>query len=461
MRKSFSRRKALKAGVAALAAPMFVPGHVLGKDGAVPPSERINVGLIGLGARCRRIGMDTLKHVPGINIAAVSDCLPSRLDTYTAAVNPKAKWKRYTEFREMIEKENLDAVMIETATHQRAWIACHAMAAGLDAYIEKPMSLTITEGREMVKCARKHDRVTQIGTQQRSNPMTNWACRLIRDGKIGHVKRVKTMNFVGPVPINVTAKHPLPKDSVDGKWWDTWTNQAEFHDYNANLFYNWINYVDYDGGGRSFGVTGWGAHAYDQIQNGLGTSQTGPVSITLMEQVREFDTGMIDFHRPTDDDAAAALADEPKEISGPIGRCVMRYENGTEIDFCLTNDQGPSFGAVFEGTDGKIEVNRNKVASNPKELTQNEENPGVLKGSQNVPHIQNFADCVKRRQTANADIEYGQRSTAICHLLNIARAVGRVGEELKWDPEVERFTNCDEGNSLLSRERRKGWELPS
>ncbi|TWU30669.1 Gfo/Idh/MocA family protein [Novipirellula artificiosorum] len=457
-----TRRSALKATAAAIAAPMFIPATALGKDGAVAPSERINVGLIGLGARCRRIAGDTLKNVPSINIAAVSDCLPSRLDTFTAAVNPDATWKRYTEFREMIEKENLDAVMIETATHQRAWIACNAMAAGMDAYIEKPMSLTIAEGREMVQCARKHNRVTQVGTQQRSMAMTNWACKLIQDGKIGTVKRVKTMNFVGPVPIpGGMPKHPMPEGSDGAKWWDVWTNQAEFHEYNANLFYNWINYLDYDGGGRSFGVTGWGAHAYDQIQNGLGTSLTGPVSITLMEDVHHFDTGMSDFHRPTDDDPAATLADEPKKISGPVGRCVMRYENGTEIDFSLRNEQGPSFGAVFEGTEGKIEINRNKVASNPKELTDSPENPGPNKGSENNPHLQNFADCVKSRETANADIEIGHRSTTICYLLNIARAVGRVGEELKWDPKTERFTNCDEGNKLLSRERRKGWELPS
>jgi Oxidoreductase family, C-terminal alpha/beta domain len=139
----------------------------------------------------------------------------------------------------------------------------------------------------------------------------------------------------------------------------------------------------------------------------------------------------------------------------------MRYENGTEIDFSLRNEQGPSFGAVFEGTEGKIEINRNKVASNPKELTDNADNPGPNKGSENNPHLQNFADCVKSRKTANADIEIGHRSTSICYLLNIARAVGKVGEELKWDPKTERFTNCDEGNKLLSRERRKGWELPS
>jgi Oxidoreductase family, C-terminal alpha/beta domain len=331
----------------------------------------------------------------------------------------------------------------------------------MDAYIEKPMSLTIAEGREMVNCARKHNRVTQVGTQQRSMAMTNWACKLIQDGKIGTVKRVKTMNFVGPVPIGPMPKHAMPEGSNGTKWWDIWTNQAEFHDYNANLFYNWINYLDYDGGGRSFGVTGWGAHAYDQIQNGLGTSLTGPVSITLMEDVYYFDTGMNDFHRPTDDEPEAQLADASKEISGPVGRCVMRYENGTEIDFALRNDQGPSFGAVFEGTAGKIEINRNKVASNPKELTENPDNPRPNKGSENNPHLQNFADCVKTRQTANADIEIGHRSTTICYLLNIARAVGKVGEELKWDPQAERFTNCEEGNKMLSRERRKGWELPS
>jgi hypothetical protein len=461
MKKTITRRAAIQASAAAFAAPMLIPSTALGKDGAVAPSERINVGLIGLGARCRRIAGDILKNIPSIHIAAVSDCLSSRLDTFTAAVKPDAKWNRYVEFREMIEKEKLDAVFIETATHQRAWIACHAMAAGMDAYIEKPMSLSIAEGREMVKCARKYNRVTQVGTQQRSMAMTNWACKLIQDGKIGTVKRVKTMNFVGPVPIGNLPKHPMPSDADGTKWWDVWTSQASFREYNSNLFYNWINYINYDGGGRSFGVTGWGAHAYDQIQNGLGTSLTGPVSITLMEKVTNFETGMKDFHRPTDDEPAAQLADMSKDISGPIGRCVMKYANGTEIDFMLKNDEGPSFGAVFEGTKGKIEINRNKVASNPKELTESPENPGPNKGSENNPHLQNFADCVKSREKANADIEIGHRSTTICYLLNIARAVGKVGEELKWDPEAERFTNSDEGNKLLSRERRKGWELPA
>lgn len=456
-----SRRSALGITAAAAAAPLFLPARVLGLDGTAPPSERLNVGLIGLGARCRRIATDILAKVPTVNIVAVSDCLPSRLDSFTAAVKPDATWKRYVEFRDMIDKEKLDAVFIETATHQRAWVACHAMAAGMDAYIEKPMSLTITEGRAMVRCARTHRRVTQIGSQQRSNPMTNWACRMIQDGKIGTVKRVRTMNFVGPVPVPVTAAHPFPDGAGDARWWDVWLNQAPVRDYNANLFYNWINYVDYDGGGRSFGVTGWGAHAYDQIQNGLGTNETGPVSITLLEKVHELDAGLEDFRRPTDDEPAAQRADESRRVVGPVGRCVMRYANGTEIDFVLRNDEGPSFGAVFEGSDGKIEINRNKVASNPKELTENDENPGALRGSENVPHIQNFADCVKTRDKANADIEYGHRSTTICYLLNIARGIGRVGEELRWDPDAERFTNCDEANAMLSRERRTGWELPT
>ncbi len=456
----FSRRSLLKAATAAFAAPMIIPASALGRDGAVAPSERIRVGLIGLGSRCRRIATDTLKNVPTIEIAAVSDCLPTRLDTFTAAVAPDAKWSRYVEFREMIDKENLDGVMIETTTHARAWIACHAMAAGMDAYIEKPMCLTIAEGREMVNCARRHDRVTQIGTQQRSCPYTNFASDLVQNGAIGKVKRVLTMNFIGPVPVDVTRTDPWPEGITDGKWWDVWTNQAEFRPYNADLFYNWINYIDYDGGGRSFGVTGWGAHAYDQIQRGLGTSETGPVSVTLKEAPYPQTIDKEDFHRPTDDEEAAKLAVAPKQISGPRGRVVMRYDNGTEIDFSLNDDWGPQFGAIFEGENGKIEINRNKVAVNPKELLETDANPGPMQGSENNPHLQNWADCVKSRERCNADIEYGQRSTTLCYLVNIARDVGRIDEELHWDPQTEQFTNCEAGNKLLSRERRKGYELP-
>ncbi len=139
----------------------------------------------------------------------------------------------------------------------------------------------------------------------------------------------------------------------------------------------------------------------------------------------------------------------------------MWFDNGTELRLNLDGDRGPGLGCIFVGEKGKIEINRDKVSANPKERLTGEGNPGHLKVSENHDHLANWADCMKTRKRCNADIEYGQRSSTLCYLVNIAREVGEVGKKLQWDPVAERFTNCDAGNKLLSRPRRKGYELPS
>ena len=157
----------------------------------------MNVGIIGLGGRACQVA-NTCFHVPQVRIVAVCDCLLPRCNDFAKRVGKDQNWKRYDDFRKMIEKEKLDAVMIETTTHARAWIAILAMQAGMDAYIEKPMCLTIAEGRAMVRAARKFNRVTQVGTQQRSMPINNWASDLVKNGAIGKVLTVLAPNFIGP-----------------------------------------------------------------------------------------------------------------------------------------------------------------------------------------------------------------------------------------------------------------------
>jgi predicted dehydrogenase len=391
---------------------------------------------------------------------AVCDLFQPRIEALQSSVGKDQNWTGYTDFREMIEKEKLDAVMVETTTHARAWITCHAMAAGVDVYIEKPMCLTIAEGRHMVNVARKYDRVTQVGTQQRSIPLNNWASDLVKQGAIGNVTTVLAPNFVGPVRWTPQPTQPMPKGGCQN-WWDIWTNQAEMRPYHANLHYGWSRWWAYDGGGRCFGVTGWGTHSYDQIQRGLGTDETGPVEVVLEEAVRDMDCGKFDPRKPTDDETGARYYNMTKNVIGPRAKMRMRYANGTELRLNLDGDWGPGLGCVFVGEEGKIEVNRDKIAANPKELVQSPDNPGNLTVPENQPHLENWARCIKTRERCNADIEYGQRSSTLCYLVNIARDVGRVGETLRWDPDTERFTNCDEGNQLLSRERRAGYELPT
>jgi hypothetical protein len=425
----------------------------------ISPNEKVKVGLIGLGGRCREIAKTCLR-IPDMQIVAVCDCFQPRVDAFLSDTGKEQNWKGYSGFREMIEKEKLDAVMVETTTHARAWVTCYAMAAGMDVYIEKPMCLTIAEGRQMVKVARKYQRVTQVGTQQRSIALNNWASDLVKNGSLGKIKRVSAPNFIGPIRWD-----PKPAEEMPGgggeNWWDIWTNQAVLRPYHKELHRGWSRWWDYDGGGVSFGVTGWGTHSYDQIQRGLGTDETGPVEVVLEEPVREMRAGKFEDRTPNEDETGAAYYGMIKDAAGPRAKVRMKYANGTELHLYLDGDSSPGLGCIFVGEKGKIEINRDKIAADPKELVQSPDIPGHLQVPETQPHIENWVQCIKTRRTCTADVEYGQRSSTLCYLVNIARDLGRVGETLKWNPVNERFTNCDEGNALVSRPRRKGYELPT
>ena len=453
-RRSLTRRTVLKAAGAAVALPYLVPGDVL----HAAPSETVRVGIIGLGGRARSI-VNESREVKGFKIAAVCDCFLPRVGDFVKAVGPNAGWATYDDFRQMIEKEKLDGVMVETTTHARAWIVMLAMQAGMDTYIEKPMCLTIGEGRQMVKAARKFQRVTQVGTQQRSIPLNNWASDLVKNGALGKCLTVLAPDFVGPDRWTSTEEKPMPKGGSD-KWWDIWTNQAVLRPYHPSLHHGWDRWWDYDGGGRCFGVTGWGTHSYDQINRALGTDDTGPTEVILEEPVQMRDTGKYAPEDRSLEDTGSAYHGLSKPVVGARAKVTMKFAGGTQLKLHLDGDRGPGLGAIFTCEKGKIEINRNKLAANPKDILLSKDSPGTNKRPETEGHIQNWIDCVKSRSRCNADIEIGLRATTLCYLVNIVRDVGKVGETLKWDPAAERFTNCDEGNKFLTRPRRKGYELP-
>lgn len=450
-----NRRDFLK--LTAASAPLLISAKALGRTGS-SANETVNIGLIGLGGRCKYL-VDSVRQVPQLHIAAICDCFKPRVDDFLKDVAKGDKWNGYTDFREMFDKEKLDGIMVMTTTHARAWVACNAMDAGLDVYIEKPMCLTIAEGREMVNFARKTKRVTQVGTQQRSIPLNNWASDLVKNGAIGKVTQVLAPNFIGPARWTDQPEQPMPPGG-DDKWWDTWTNQAVFRPYHPDLHRGWARWWDYDGGGISFGVTGWGTHSYDQINRGLGTDETGPIEILLEEPVTDKPAGKFEERTISDNETGAHYYGMIKTASGPRANVKMTYKNGVEVLMHLDGDCSPGLGCIFVGEKGKIEINRDKIYAEPGEIASGSDRPEPLKVEESQPHLTNWAECIKSRKTCNADIEYGQRSSSLCYLVNIARDIGRVGEPLKWDPEKERFTNCDEANELLSRPRRKGYELP-
>jgi predicted dehydrogenase len=463
---TWTRRNFLKTGSAALLLPTVVPASVLGREGFAPPSETVRVGIIGCGLRARAIRNEST-DIKGFKVVAVCDCLKQQADDFASQLANGEQWGVYEDFRQMIEQEKLDAVMVETTTHARAWITILAMQMGVDLYIEKPMCLTISEGRAMVNAARQSQRVTQVGTQQRSMPINNWASDLVKNGAIGKIKTVLAPNFIGPARWTKSTSSDITTPAEP--WWDVWTNQAELRPYDTELHRGWARWRDYDAGGLCFGVSGWGTHAYDQINRALGTDDTGPVEVLLEEELADRDSGKFAPRETVGGLAPGVTGDVDTgaeyyslaKLSGPRAKVTMKFADGVELKLHLDGDRGPGLGAIFIGENGKLEINRNKIASNSKELTSASDNPGPNRRPETAYHIENWIECIKTRERCNADVEIGQRSSTLCELVNIARDVGRVGETLRWDPAAERFTNCDEANQMLSRPRRAGYELPS
>ena len=395
------------AAAAVLGFPMVAAREVLGATRRPGPNDRIQVGFIGLGGRARWI----LKNeaLPGADLIAAADCYLTRVNEAAQQVEGGDKWRKYQHYRDMLEKEKLDAVFVETTTHARVLICIHAMQAGCDTYVEKPQSLTVAEGRTLVKAARKYKRVVQTGAQQRSMPINMHASKLVRDGAIGKVRTVITCNFA---PGRVWKPRDTPDELPAGMDWDQWCNQTELRPFYLELFNSWGEFAQFDGGGQSWGVTGWGTHSLDQVQCALGTDTTGPVEIWPEDQ-------------------------------GPRCKVTMRYANGVLLKIEGANRGMEDLGAIFIGDKGRIEILRGDYTANPPELRQNA-SPVTPQGpKESIPHIENFFDCIRTRKPTNAGAETGHRATTLCHLLNICRAVQR---KLHWDPKKEQFVGDDEAN---------------
>jgi predicted dehydrogenase len=421
------RRDFLKSTAAATAAgigfPYYVPRSVMAAPGKPGANDRFKVAFIGVGGRANQLINDQnlFDHA---DIVAVADCWQQRIEQQAKRTKDSDKWHTYNDYRHLLEKEKVDAVFVPTPTHARALISIHAMQAGFDVYAEKPVCLTIAEGRAMVKAARKYNKIFQVGTQQRSMPSNVYASKLVREGAIGKIREVIACNFTPPTRWEPKPEQPKP----EGLDWDQWCNQTELRPYHPELHLKWGLWWDYDGGGQSWGVTGWGTHALDQVQCALGTDDTGPVEV---------------------------WPEEP----GPHGKVTMKYANGTLLRCHAPKRDLADLGAIFVGDLGVIEIKRGSYTSTIPELYKDQ--PTTMPA--NVPqevvwHLDNFFDCLRTRKLPNADIEIAHRSTTVCYLMNICRELGR---KLQWDPKAEKFVGDDEANKLLSRPRRKGYELPA
>ncbi|HYW79580.1 MAG TPA: Gfo/Idh/MocA family oxidoreductase [Thermoguttaceae bacterium] len=411
-RRSFLKRSA----AAGVGLPCFVSSSALAAPGRPGANDRVIIGFIGTGGRARQL----MDHVPADGrIVAICDCYRQRtIDTLN---EKQTDWTTYQYHQKMLDTENLDAVVVATPDHARVLPCIHACQAGLDVYAEKPLTLTIAEGRALVNAARKYKTVFQVGSQQRTMEMNRFACELVRTGGIGKIRKVQGICYTGPRDYEGLGEQPIP----EGDDWNVWQAQTEARPFNHALQFGWMGWRAYSGGE----MTNWGAHGVDQIQWALGKSTTGPVELWPV-------------------------------TPGPNGKVSMRYADGIQVDYELAS--GPQGGGIFTGSDCKIEINRNKFTTNPPDFVKDGPDPAEAQSWEGAgwvarPHIQNWIDCIKTRQRPNADVEIGHRSISVCHLVNITRQIGR---PLRFDPDAETFPGDEEANAYLDRPRRKGWELP-
>ncbi|AKJ65244.1 Gfo/Idh/MocA family protein [Kiritimatiella glycovorans] len=427
-RRGFLRRSTLAAASTA-AAPYVIPSSALGLNGIVPPSERIVLGLIGLGKISRGHFGSMLNH-PGVQIAAVCDVdRTKREDKKTAAESryaqnrPSGTWRgvdAYNEYERIVERDDIDACFVMTPDHWHVPIAMAAVRSGQDVYCEKPMSLTIREGRMLSDAVRRYGRVLQVGSQQRSNTAFRRAAEIVRNGWIGKVHTIYARLGTFPPPLALP-EQPVP----EGFDYDRWLGRAPWHPYHpervsGSFSRGWRRFWDY--GSRKNGD--WGAHHYDIIQWALGMQYSGP-----------------EFFFP--------VGHEGSEHQG------FRYADGTTV---LRDHPAPSGQMIhFIGEDGVVAVSRRDVLiTEPAHLATLPLSPSDEHLYVSDNHRENFLECVRSRRHPIADVEIGHRTATICHLSAISERLGRT---LKWDPDREAILGNREASRWMARPRRAPYTL--
>lgn len=430
-----NRRDFVGKAAAALTGIMIVPRFVLGgkkPDGSkyLAPSDMVSLGFIGTGKQGKGL-TDAFLNTGETKIVAISEVYKAKaqmaLDRIKASyakntqLGAMAEIAVYNDFRELLARKDVDAVVIAAPDHWHAAMAVRAAEAGKDIYCEKPLSLTVKEGRAMVNAARKHNRVFQTGSMQRSWPEFRQTAELVRNGYIGQVKSIKVN--VGPPP----SAYNLPAETIpDGLDWSKWLGPNEPVAFNSELappitkdvFPNWRNYREFGGGM----VTDWGAHMFDIVQWALDMDNSGPV-----------------------------------EVIAPDGKdhpfLTYRYENG----ITMTHEKWDWSNAIlFTGTEGEIRVQRKKIETTPASLKDKvigEKEKHVYK-SEN--HHKDFLQAMRTRSKPICDVEVGHRTASVCNIGNIAY---RLNRPLQWNPKKEEFKNDKEANDLLGRSMNKEWGI--
>jgi predicted dehydrogenase len=393
---------------AALAAPRFLLG--------CNSSDEVTLGFIGNGKQALDLQGFFLK-TGGVRILAAADVYQDKVKRFASKLSG---CDTYHDFRKVLDRKDIDAVVIATPDHWHATAAVMAAKAGKDIYCEKPLSLTIKEGRAMVNATRQHNRVFQTGSMQRSSPEFRQAVELVRNGYIGDIKTVQVN--VGPPP----KPYDLPAETLPASLdWNFWLGpNMEQSAFNHNLapglkddfWAHWRDYKEFGGGG----MTDWGAHMFDIAQWGLDMDSSGPVKVNPPDKDHQYLT--------------------------------YEYANGiTMTHVPALKDQS----VTFTGTKGEVHVMRGELRTTPPELKDKVIGDSEKHVYRSDDHYHDFLQAIRKRSKPIADVEIGHRTATVCNIGNIAYALNR---PLKWDPVKEVFDDAD-ANKLTGREMKKEWNV--
>ncbi|MHC4443501.1 MAG: Gfo/Idh/MocA family protein [Planctomycetota bacterium] len=428
--KNLSRRRFIKVSASALAAPYVITSSALGNTATAPASERITVAFIGNGIRANGILPKFLNLADAQVIAACDVCasrrqqMKKRIEDFYSAKSKRNDFNGchiYNDYREILARRDIDAVAICTPDHWHAIMTIEAAKAGKDIFVEKPMDISVTEGRAICDAIKKYKRIFQHGTQQRSAKNFRFACQLVRNQKIGKLQRIIVASPPS-VPGPVVEPMPVPKD-LD---YNMWIGPAPFKPYTEIRCKKggWYHICDYTIGGF---IGGWGIHHIDIAQWANNTDLTGPIEIIGSGIVPE-----------------SGIYDAPTSFIFKL-----RYENGTEVIFI--DDKQQAHGVRFDGDQGSVFVKRGAIDAQPKSLLECKIGPNEVNLYKSDHHFQNFIQCIKSRKQTICPAEASHRSTTICSLAHIAMITGNL---LKWNPVKERFTNNKQANTMLTRPTR-------
>jgi predicted dehydrogenase len=434
--KKTSRRRFLQTTAGAAAAGLLIP-YVFTADAEAAErpkakSDRFGIGAIGMRYQGSVI---TRKAVAYGDVVAVADV--------DRSIGEKAVHEfggqLYGDYRKLLERKDVDVVMIGTPDHWHTKIVIDACRAGKDVYCEKPLTLTIDEGKQLCKVVKETGRVVQVGSWQRSDNNFRLGCELVRAGRIGKLERVTVV--LGKDLQGGPFKVEEPPRELDWNFWQGQTPAVPYIKERCHFTFRW--WYEYSGGQ----MTDWGAHHLDIAQWGIGLDRSGPVEIDAKATFPSVANGY-----------NVATTYEARYV----------YANGVTLELF---DHGRN-GVMFEGSEGHIFVNRGTVSGKPVEELKERpfprehyklyahdnlaRPPRTGKLDAIINHMGNFFDCVKSRNAPLSDVACQHRSASVCHLGNISM---RLGRKLKWDPQREQFVGDDEANGWLRRQQRKGYEI--